>query len=308
VVSLIPAASAAVREYTATTASVYYLVGDHLGSTSVVTSSDGSLRSRLLYTAWGELRYTTGDTAIRYRFTGQREEAALGLYDYNARFYDPYLNRWTSPDNIIPDPGNSLDWDRYAYSRNNPVKYIDPTGHWVETAFDIAFIAYDLYQMNQEGWTLVNTVALVANVACVIVPIGTDGGTAVRVAMAGGDTAMAFTRVAVQVPDAIRAGQAAEKVFQFIEGSDSNGPNLSNTSGTSNLDTINSVGDPYPEVLDPRTGQPIPAPPNNLKWVPEEQRVPWGNPERDSFIRDGIYMTFTTLFPGNMAEQMLLRI
>jgi hypothetical protein len=46
-----------------------------------------------------------------------------------------YLNRWTSPDSIIPDPYNPQDWDRYSYSRNNPLKYTDPTGHdpeWVE--------------------------------------------------------------------------------------------------------------------------------------------------------------------------------
>jgi RHS repeat-associated protein len=117
------------REYTATTASVYYLVGDHLGSTSVVTSSNGSQYSRLLYTAWGELRYTTGDTAIRYRFTGQREEAILGLYDYGARFYDPRLGRFVQADTIVPDPGKPITYDRYAYARNNPVIYNDPSGH-----------------------------------------------------------------------------------------------------------------------------------------------------------------------------------
>ena len=47
-----------------------------------------------------------------------------------------YLNRMISPDTIIPDPGNVLDWDRFAYSRNNPVKYNDPTGHAVDDPGD----------------------------------------------------------------------------------------------------------------------------------------------------------------------------
>ena len=33
-------------------------------------------------------------------------------------------------DTIIPKPGDIQGWDRYAYSLNNPTKYIDPTGHW----------------------------------------------------------------------------------------------------------------------------------------------------------------------------------
>ena len=49
----------------------------------------------------------------------------------NACWYDVYLNRFTQPDSIIPSPGNSQDWDRYSYARNNPVKYIDPSGHYI---------------------------------------------------------------------------------------------------------------------------------------------------------------------------------
>ena len=53
----------------------------------------------------------------------------FGLMFYNARWYDVYLNHFTQPDTIIPNPGNSQDWDRYAYARNNPLKYTDPSGH-----------------------------------------------------------------------------------------------------------------------------------------------------------------------------------
>ena len=65
-----------------------------------------------------------------FGFTGQRGEPALGLYDYKARFYDPVLGRFLQADTIIPGAGNPLAWDRYAYSYGNPVKYIDPDGHW----------------------------------------------------------------------------------------------------------------------------------------------------------------------------------
>jgi hypothetical protein len=39
------------------------------------------------------------------------------------------LGRFASPDTIVPKPYNPQDWDRYAYVRNNPVKYVDPTGN-----------------------------------------------------------------------------------------------------------------------------------------------------------------------------------
>jgi hypothetical protein len=43
--------------------------------------------------------------------------------------YPPYLNHMTQPDTIVPDPANPQDWNRYSYTRNNPLRYTDPTGH-----------------------------------------------------------------------------------------------------------------------------------------------------------------------------------
>jgi hypothetical protein len=54
------------------------------------------------------------------------------LYFYNARWYDPYLNRWIQPDTIVPQPENPQSLNRYSYVRGNPLKFIDPTGHGEE--------------------------------------------------------------------------------------------------------------------------------------------------------------------------------
>jgi len=59
-------------------------------------------------------------------------EAGFGLYDYNARFYDPYLNRFVSADTIVPDPANPQSLNRYSYVCNNPLKYTDRSGHRLE--------------------------------------------------------------------------------------------------------------------------------------------------------------------------------
>jgi hypothetical protein len=47
--------------------------------------------------------------------------------DYNARFYDSYLNRWTQPDTITQGGPQGL--NRYSYVQNNPINATDPTGH-----------------------------------------------------------------------------------------------------------------------------------------------------------------------------------
>ncbi len=49
--------------------------------------------------------------------------------DYNARYYSPTLGRFISPDTIVPEPGSSGGFNRYRYTRNNPLKYVDPSGH-----------------------------------------------------------------------------------------------------------------------------------------------------------------------------------
>ncbi len=67
------------------------------------------------------------------QYTGQRNEIGLGLYDYNARYYDPLLGRFLSADSIVPSPANPQSLNRYSYVLNSPLRYTDPSGHahWV---------------------------------------------------------------------------------------------------------------------------------------------------------------------------------
>jgi RHS repeat-associated protein len=59
---------------------------------------------------------------------GQRLDAT-GLYYYNARYYDPMIGRFISPDIIVQSPANPQTLNRYSYCLNNPLKYRDPSGH-----------------------------------------------------------------------------------------------------------------------------------------------------------------------------------
>ena len=106
-----------------------YVHQDHLGSTAVVTDSAGNVVFERTYDPWGNVRTSTGTADTDRLFTGQRFDAATGLYYYNARYYDPTLGRFISPDTIVPGVGNPQAWNRYAYVVNNPLRYTDPSGH-----------------------------------------------------------------------------------------------------------------------------------------------------------------------------------
>ncbi|MCU0488366.1 MAG: hypothetical protein MUE67_05385, partial [Anaerolineales bacterium] len=84
----------------------------------------------------------------------------FGLMFYNARWYDPYIIQFQSPDTLTPDPYNPLDWNRYSYARYNPLSYSDLSGHIpipviiglaivVMKAIDYGWTAYDAWQSGQ---------------------------------------------------------------------------------------------------------------------------------------------------------------
>ncbi len=93
------------------------------------------------YLPFGHDRDHTGTDVTDYKFTDQEKDTETGLYNYDARMYDPVIGRFISADSIIPDYYDPQNLNRYAYCRNNPLKYVDPNGHVVETAWDVLNIA-----------------------------------------------------------------------------------------------------------------------------------------------------------------------
>ena len=77
-------------------------------------------------------------------------------------------------------PTTPQELNRYAYAQNAPLRCTDPTGHWIERAVDIAFIAYDIWDIHQNGLTWDNGLALAADVGGLLLPGLTGVGMAVR--------------------------------------------------------------------------------------------------------------------------------
>ena len=105
------------------TPAVKYQLGDHLGSSNVVIDVSGNLVNREEYTPYGETSF--GSFARkRYRFTGKERDEESGLNYHGARYFAPWLGRWTSCDPVGPIDGYNL----YVYVRNRPVGSKDVTG------------------------------------------------------------------------------------------------------------------------------------------------------------------------------------
>jgi RHS repeat-associated protein len=75
--------------------------------------------------------YTYGaNDATRQRFTGKERDAESNLDYFLARYYSGSQGRFTSPDpqNAGAIPEDPQSWNAYAYARNNPLLFTDPTG------------------------------------------------------------------------------------------------------------------------------------------------------------------------------------
>jgi RHS repeat-associated protein len=105
------------------TPSVQYHFGDHLGSSHLVLDVTAAEVSREEYAPYGET--TFGSVAHkRYRFTGKERDEESSLYYHAARYYAPWLARWTACDPAGTVDGTNL----YAYVRGNPMLFVDPHG------------------------------------------------------------------------------------------------------------------------------------------------------------------------------------
>jgi RHS repeat-associated protein len=104
----------------------HYYHPDHLGSTTLITDSTGSIVEETFYEPFGDV--TSGGSSEVKLYTGQFSDSATGQYYFGARYYKPAWGRFVQADPEIPDIYNPQSLNRYSYSLNNPYKYVDPDG------------------------------------------------------------------------------------------------------------------------------------------------------------------------------------
>ena len=123
-----------------TTVEVAYLHQDHLGSPAASTNASGSAVSwREDYTPYGEERQDPAGNDDDESFTGHVRDDALGLVYMQARYQDPVIGRFLSPDPVQFRLDRPQMFNRYSYANNDPVNAVDPDGR------------NPLYGMNAQG-------------------------------------------------------------------------------------------------------------------------------------------------------------
>ena len=119
---------------------VYYYHRDEQLSTALITDVTREIQNHYQYDAFGWEVEKTEYTSNRIRYTGQQYDVQTEQYYLRARYYNPMLGRFMQEDSYLND-GLNL----YAYCKNNPVVYYDPSGYTQQKdlATTLAGMTYD---------------------------------------------------------------------------------------------------------------------------------------------------------------------
>lgn len=122
-----------------------YVYTDYLGSINTIYSAEtNNVILDRNYDAWGRER---NSTTLGYEnstncpewltrgFEGHEMLNDFALINMNGRVYDPVIGQFLSPDPVLQDENNTLNYNKYIFAFNNPLKYTDPTG-MVTEGFD----------------------------------------------------------------------------------------------------------------------------------------------------------------------------
>jgi RHS repeat-associated protein len=122
-----------------------YVHRDHLGSVDALTDSNGVLlNNKTSYDAFAGRReaswgsdvtpanlntiISNEDERFARGYTDHEQLNRTGFIHMNGRVYDPRIGRFVSADPIVQAPFHSQSYNRYSYTSNNPLSYIDPSG------------------------------------------------------------------------------------------------------------------------------------------------------------------------------------
>ena len=121
----------------------YFYVRDILGNILGIVDSEGNLVVKYNYNAYGEHDITGSNTQIGYinpfRYKGYYYDDESGFYYCKSRYYVVDWCRWLTQDSIDYIDSESIGGiNLFTYCNNNPVMYVDRSGHFAISTFLIS--------------------------------------------------------------------------------------------------------------------------------------------------------------------------
>ena len=112
---------------------IYYYHNDHLGNPVAITNEQGDVVWEADYEPFGGIFDEENiDITNKYNYNSKELDTNTNLLYYGNRFYDSNIGRFTTADTVKGSLGNPQSLNRYVYTLNNPLKYVDPTGNRVQ--------------------------------------------------------------------------------------------------------------------------------------------------------------------------------
>jgi len=108
---------------------VTYIYSDPQGTPLAEADSTGKITGVFDYAPYG--LQVTGAAADGPGYTGHVSDPDTQLIYMQARYYDPVVGRFLSPDPVLPQPANTGNFNIYSYASNNPINFTDPNGMYV---------------------------------------------------------------------------------------------------------------------------------------------------------------------------------
>ena len=162
----------------------YYYEKNLQGDVIAIYSASGTKLVSYTYDAWGNFTRTiiasdvpdvVKNNPITYR--GYYYDSDLELYYLATRYYDPETCRFVTADypGYLGAHGDLVSYNLYAYCSNNPVMYIDPTGHLVDTALDLISLGASVIEVcinPYDVWTWIGLAGDVVDLVPLVTGVG----------------------------------------------------------------------------------------------------------------------------------------
>jgi RHS repeat-associated protein len=196
-----------------------WLTTDVLGSVVAETGPTGAVLNRTHYQPFG----IASEPRTGPGYTGHVMDPGTSLVYMQGRYYDADVGRFLSMDPVAPSSADGADFNRYAYARNNPYRYTDPDGHYVESPLEAISIAAGVASFGKNvaegnyGSAAIDAAGVVIDSIAAAVPVAPGvAGIAIQSARAA-ETVVDAAQTAKSAGTAVDAAAGAGRLWRPSE-------------------------------------------------------------------------------------------